>query len=177
MPTTSTTRQTGGPQTKVPETCHSATVLGAPLAPVALRSLADDTDGSDDCDGMGEISSAIHLGKVVPILAGHKANQAHPPTSGTPIESQRTVSRKSGAAAKAKYTPNSLGANGKERDSDRLIRLAEPAFLFHSHDREAFATSKSMAAWTPGRSRAPTSSIGSPTSSSWTRPVPLRPTP
>ncbi len=130
----------GEPQMNAPETNHSVTAMSAPVATVALPSIADGSDGSDDWSTTDEIGPANRLGKVVPILAGQKAHQVHPPTSGTPFDSQRAVSPKSGAAAKAKSIPNVLSADGKEKDSDRLIRLAEPAFLFHNHDQEAFAS-------------------------------------
>lgn len=111
----------------------------APANPSSISDGSDGTDGTDGCEGAGEGESAPGLGKVVPMPSGgnpHIASTARMPNA----KNHQARPSKSGPALKTSASGFDLFADEKEKDSDRLIRLAGPAFLFHDANREAFAS-------------------------------------
>lgn len=126
------------PKTSRPATFYSVDSVSADESSNSLGTFSDDTDGADGRTNARNIDSTARH-NLVTLEAGKKAHLVVKSAVEVETIGQLAASSKSARGAQANSNPNALGTKGKEKDSDRLIRLAEPAFLFHSHDREAFA--------------------------------------
>lgn len=103
----------------------SRTAVRAGNADDVSPTIADDVDGSDGCR------------TGVPFLLSRGQNYPATNQAGKETRLVRTNKR---TGQQPTTLPDFILADGKEKDSDRLIRLAGSAFVFHNHDREPFAS-------------------------------------
>lgn len=101
---------------------HTVMTMSAPESGNFLRTISDGPDGRG-------VACKIESATRDHVVPTELRNVRRP-----------TGCLNSGLEGEAKPVANFTEVNGKESDSDRLNRLAGSASLFHSHDREAFAT-------------------------------------
>ena len=127
------------PKANEPATIYSMTPVSADESSSSLATLSDGADGPDSRCAAFNIESAVR-GNVLVMEPEKKAHLEVRSAFESETMRQPAVPSKSERGAQTNSIPNVFGADGKEKDSDRLVRLAAPALLFHNHDREAFAS-------------------------------------